>query len=454
MPPQMGWQGIVALVVFAAAILLIAVDAIDLTLAVIVGAGILIASGVTTLRTAVGYVAEAHETIALFFGGMVLVRAFAPTGIFEWIGIRICQLSRGSGKRMLFLILIAIAPFAAVLPNAIIVILLAPVVIRIAENFETDFVPLLFLLVFFANSSGLLTLVGDPASFVVGDAINIGFLGFLRLVTPGAVLAILAIVALVPWLFRPLWKLDHKSQRQLELPQIRAPFLVPAGAVIVVLEVGFFVFGDMLTVPLYPAAVALLGSVLALAIVHASGLDSVEAILRDVDWTTLIFFCCVFVMVGAMADHGVLAYAALAMTNLFGHNLALATLSMLFGLGVVSTVVPNIPMAVAMVPLLKGYAVNIGLATPAMISATYKGEFPAAVIPLFLAMMFAATLGGNATIIGSSSNLIAIGISAQHGRRIRFVEFAKYGIWITMVQLVVSAAYIGLRFLLPAAINH
>ncbi len=274
MPPLMGWQGIVALIVFAAAILLIAVDAIDLTLAVIVGAGILIASGVTTLRTAVGYVAEA-QTIALFFGGMVLVRAFAPTGTFESIGVRLCQLSRGSGKRLLLRILMVIALIGAVLPNAIIVILLAPVMIRIAEYFETDFTLLLFLLVFVANSSGLLSLVGDPASFVVGDAMNIGFVGFLRIVTPGAVLAILALMALVPSLFRPLWKIDYKSERPLELPQIRAPFLVLAGAVILVLEVGFFIFGDMLTVRLYPAAVSLLGSVLALAIVHASGLDSV-----------------------------------------------------------------------------------------------------------------------------------------------------------------------------------
>jgi Na+/H+ antiporter NhaD/arsenite permease-like protein len=206
---------------------------------------------------------------------MVLARAFAPTGIFEWIGVRICQLSRGSGKRLLLGLLIVISPIAAVLPNAIIVILLAPALIRIAEYFETDFTPLLFLLVFLANSSGLLTLVGDPAAFLVGDAMNVGFVGFLRIVTPGAVLTMLALVALVPWLFRPLWKMNHKSGRQLELPQIRAPFLVLAGTVIVVVEVVFFMFGDMLTVPLYPAAVSLLGSVLALAIVHASRLDSV-----------------------------------------------------------------------------------------------------------------------------------------------------------------------------------
>jgi Na+/H+ antiporter NhaD/arsenite permease-like protein len=448
----MGWQGIVALIVFAAAIFLIAIDAIDLTLAVIVGAGILIASGVTTVRAAVGYVAEAHETIALFFGGMVLVRAFAPTGIFEWIGVRVYQLSRGSGKRLLLGILLMIAPICAFLPNATTVILLAPVLIRIAEYFDTDFAPLLFLLVFVANTSGLLTLVGDPSSFVVGTAINMSFVEFLRVVTPGAVLAILALLALVPWLFRPLWK-SQKSERQLELPQIRAPFLVLAGAIILVIEVVFFLLGEKLTVPLYPAAVSLLGSVLALAIVHQSGLDFVSAILQDVDWPTLVFFCCVFVLVGAMADNGVLAYAALLMPHLFGRDLALASLSMLFGLGLISAVVPNIPLVVAMTPLVKGYAVNIGLATPAMMSADYTGQFPAATIPLFLAMMFAGTLGGNATMVGASANLIAVGVSAEHGRRIKFVEFAKYGIRVTIVQLVVSGAYIFFRFLLPT-IHH
>jgi len=450
----MGWQGVVALVVFATAILLIAADVINLTLAVIVGAGILVASGVTTVRDAVGYVAEAHETIALFFGGMVLVRAFAPTRIFEWIGVRVYQLSRGSGRRLLLGIVMVIAPICAVLPNATTVILLAPVLIKIAEYFETDFVPLLFLLVFIANSSGLLTLVGDPASFVVGDAMNIGFVGFLHLVTPGAVLAILAVVVLVPWLFRTVWQIEHKSERELELPQIRAPLLVVAGAVIVVLEVTFFMLGEKLTVPLFPAAVSLLGSVLALAIVHQSGVDTVDAILRDVDWTTLVFFCCVFVMVGAMADHGVLAYAARAMTNLFGRNLALASLSMLFAVGALSAIVPNIPLVVAMVPLVKGYAVNIGQASPAILRANFAGQVPAAIVPLFLAMMFGGTLGGNATMVGASSNLIAVGVSAQHGRRITFVEFAKYGIRVTVVQLVVSAAYIALRFLLRAGIHR
>jgi len=96
---NLDWQGILAIIVFASVILLIAFDVINLTLAAILGAAVLRASGVTTVSQAVGYVAEAHATIALFFGGMVIVRAFTPTGIFEFIGVLVYRLSKGSGKR-------------------------------------------------------------------------------------------------------------------------------------------------------------------------------------------------------------------------------------------------------------------------------------------------------------------------------------------------------------------
>jgi len=452
---NLDWQGIFAIIVFAFVILLIAFDVINLTLAAILGAAVLRASGVTTISQGVGYVAEAHATIAMFFGGMVLVRAFAPTRIFEWLGVQVYRLSKGSGKRLLLGIVVVTSPICAFLPNATTVILLAPVLVKIAEYFEIDFAPLLILLVFIANSAGLLTLVGDPATFVVGDGINIGFVGFLKALTPGAVLAILVVVVMMPFLFRSIWQIERKPGPPLELPPIRAPLVVIAGGVIVALELVLFVVGErLIEPPLYPAGVALLGSALALAVVHQSGLDSIDAILRDIDWSTLIFFMCVFVMVGSMSEHGVMSYAAQVMTALFGRNLAFASIALLFAVGALSSVIPNIPLVVAMVPLVKRYVVGIGLADASLLSAGYKGQFPAAVLPLFFALMFGGTLGGNATMVGASSNLIAVGISAQNGRRIRFGEFARYGLKVTAVQLVVSAAYIALRFLLPARIHH
>jgi Na+/H+ antiporter NhaD/arsenite permease-like protein len=247
MPTQLSleWQGTVSIVIFTAVILLIAFDVINLALAAILGAATLVAAGVITINRAVGFVAEAHSTIVLFFGGMVIVRAFAPTRIFEYLGVLVYRGSKGSGKRLLLGIVLVTAPICAFLPNATTVILLAPVMIRIAEYFEIDFAPLLIRLVFIANSAGLLTLVGDPASFVVGDSIHIGFVGFLKALSPAGVLAILAVVALMPILFRPIWNLRRSDARALELPEIRSPRVVLAGGVIIAAEVLLFVLASI-----------------------------------------------------------------------------------------------------------------------------------------------------------------------------------------------------------------
>jgi Na+/H+ antiporter NhaD/arsenite permease-like protein len=446
--PVTGWQGLLTTVAFASVLLLIAFDLAHPTLAAILGAALLVATGVVSLSRAVTFVAEAHATIALFFGGMVIVRVFAPTRIFEYLGMQVYRRSKGSGKRLIVGIIAVTAPICAFLPNATTVILLAPVIVQISEYFEIDFAPLLILLVFVANSAGLLTLVGDPASFLIGDAIRIGFVGFLKAASPGGVLAILALVAATPFLFRSIWTLQRNDQMTSEPPKILFPRAVAAGGLIIVLEVVLFVFGEYLSVPLYPAAVSLLGSALALAIAQQTHIDTIENILSDIDWSTLIFFMCAFVMVGAMADHGVMSHPARAMTVLFGQNVARATIALVFLVGALSALVPNIPLVVGMVPVVKAYSVTIGLA-PASFMSAYSQALTGPALPLFLAMMFGATLGGNATMIGASSNMIAVGVSAQNGRRIKFPEFARYGIPVVAVQLAVSALYLAARFLLP-----
>ena len=99
-----------------------------------------------------------------------------------------------------------------------------------------------------------------------------------------------------------------------------------------------------------------------------------------------------------------------------------------------------------MVPLVKQYAVGAGLATAVQMDAA-AARVPNAVLPLFVAMCFGATLGGNATLIGAASNLVAVGICARAGRPVTFIAFLRYGAPVTVVQLAVSAAYVWLRFL-------
>ncbi len=120
----------------------------------------------------------------------------------------------------------------------------------------------------------------------------------------------------------------------------------------------------------------------------------------------------------------------------------LGALVLLFLVGILSSVVPNIPLVVAMVPLLKEYLVNINLASPDILNPDFSGHLPPEVLPLFYAMMFGATLGGNGTLVGASSNIVAAGVSEQHGQPISFKTFLKYGFPVMAMQLVVSALYV------------
>jgi Na+/H+ antiporter NhaD/arsenite permease-like protein len=182
---------------------------------------------------------------------------------------------------------------------------------------------------------------------------------------------------------------------------------------------------------------------LALLLAHQSKIDTVPNILRDVDWSTLICFMSTFVIIGSLEKTGVTAYLARLLAVVVGNNITIDAIVLVFTVGLLSSVVPNIPLVVAMVPLLKQYVVNIGIAGPEVLSPDFAGQFPTAVLPLFYAMMFGATLGSNGTLVGASSNIVAAGISEQHGRLISFHRFLHYDLPTMAVQLVVAAGFVG-----------
>jgi Na+/H+ antiporter NhaD/arsenite permease-like protein len=421
---------------------------VHLTIAAFLGALLLVFANVMTLEEAVGYIGNSHGTLGLFFGVMVLVRAFEPTKIFDYLATQMVLLAKGQGKRLLLGIVAITTPICAVLPNATTVMLLAPLIPPMAEEIGINFVPLLILMVFVANSAGLLTIVGDPATFIVGDAINISFTDYLLRLSLGGVIAVATVTATLPFLFRKVWNTKLENLEQLPHPQINHPRVLAVGAVIIAFVLIFFVIGESLPVPISPAAVALLGAALALLLSHQSKIDSVNNILRDVDWSTLIFFMSIFVLIGGLEKTGVINGLSGILAIILGKNIVLGSLVLIFFVGILSSVVPNIPLVVAMVPLLKQYIVNVGLAPDAVLASDFQGQFPPEVLPLFYAMMFGATLGGNGTLVGASSNIVAAGISEQHRRRISFKTFLHYGIPVMLLQLVTSALYVLFRFLL------
>jgi Na+/H+ antiporter NhaD/arsenite permease-like protein len=210
----------------------------------------------------------------------------------------------------------------------------------------------------------------------------------------------------------------------------------------------FFVVGESLPTPVAPAAVALLGAALALLLAHHSKIDSLNHILRDVDWSTLIFFMSIFVLIGGLEKTGVIGSLSGILALVLGRNIVLGAIVLLFFIGLISSVVPNIPLVVAMVPLLEQYVVKTGMAPATVLDPNFQGQLPPEVLPLFYAMMFGATLGGNGTLVGASSNIVAAGISELHGRRISFKRFLRYGLPVMGLQLLTSATFLTLRFLM------
>jgi Na+/H+ antiporter NhaD/arsenite permease-like protein len=437
---------LIAAVTFIAAIAISITEWMPLVLSALLGALILVITNVMTLPEAIGYIGKSYSTLALFFGVMVLVRVLQPTKIFEYLGTQVVIWARGRGDRLLLGIVAITTPICAVLPNATTVMLIAPIIPAMAIELGVDFVPLLILLVFVANSSGLLTIVGDPATFIVGDGINLSFADYLMRLSLGGVLAIAVTILLLPILFRGIWQTRLQTLANLPHPRIEHPVVLGLGAVIMAGVLVFFVVGEMLPIPLTPATVALFGAALALLLAHLTKLDRVERILSDLDWSTLIFFMSIFVLIGGLEKTGILDRLSNVLALVLGKNITIGTIALVFITGVISSLIPNIPLVVAMMPLLKQYLLEVGMISPLMAQSDYAGQFPDAVLPLFYGMMFGATLGGNATLVGASSNIIAAGVAQKYGKPISFGQFLRYGIPVASLQLLVAALYLALRF--------
>lgn len=439
---------IVAAVTFTAVIVSILTERLHLTVAAFLGALILIFAHVMTLGQAIGYINQSHATLALFFGVMVLVRAFEPTNIFAYLGTQMVVMAKGEGKRLVLAVIAITTPICAVLPNATTVMLLAPLLPPIAQEIGIDFVPLLILMVFVANSAGLLTLVGDPATFIVGDSINLSFNDYLMRCSLGGAIAVATILILAPFLFRDIWNKKLDDMNTLPHPEINHPKVLMLGGLLVAIVLLFFVIGESLPTPIPPASVALLGAAMALLLASQSKIDTVHNILRDVDWSTLLFFMSTFVLIGGLEKTGVINSISGVLAVILGKNIALGSIALLFLVGLLSSVVPNIPLVVAMVPLLKQYLVNVDLIGPQFLEPGFQGQFPPEVLPLFYAMMFGATLGGNGTLMGASSNIVAAGVAEMHGGNMSFKTFLKYGIPTMFAQLITAALFVTVAFLI------
>lgn len=421
-----------AVATFLIAYIAIASEKVSRIAVALTGAGAMFIIGATDFEKAF----YDHTTgvdwnvIFLLLGMMIIVSIIHKTGIFEFLAIKAIQLSKGNPRTSLIYLTLLTAFASALLDNVTTILLAVPMTFIVCRYLQVSPVPFILVQVFASNIGGASTLIGDPPNIIIASKANLSFIWFLEHMAPVALVALLLMIPIWIFMFRKdlvnnpsarseIAKLDAKSR-------ITDKTLTLKSLVVLIGVLIAFSFHTILHVE--PAVIALFGAGILVAI---SGLKPKDYV-ADIEWATLVFFIGLFIMVGALVNVGALSNFAQMLKDIFGENIPLATFSILGISAVISGVVDNIPYVASMAPVVGDLIVGI----------TEKSQHA-----LWIALAFGADFGGNATIIGASANLVAIGLAKKNGIHISFWQFAKYGLVTTFITVLVIVPYLQIFYL-------
>jgi Na+/H+ antiporter NhaD/arsenite permease-like protein len=425
-----------ALSVFATAYVVIVTERFNRTLVALLGAAAMVAIGAVR-----GHEIFSEDTgidwnvIFLLFGMMVIVGILRQTGVFEFLAIWSAQRARARPFRMMVLLVLITALASALLDNVTTVLLVAPVTLLLCERLALDPVPFLLAEVMASNIGGAATLIGDPPNIIIGSRAGLGFNDFVVHLAPIVLVLMLVFVGLC-WL---LWgrRLRYDADRAEAVMRLEPRetitdprLLVRVGVVLLLVLVGFVTHT---VTHLEPSLVALLGAGAAVLVARVPH----PVYLEEIEWETLLFFVGLFVMVGSLVHQGVIGELAATLTARIGDNYAPAAQGLLVGSAVLSGIVDNIPYVATMAPLVHE------LVGPA-------SGLPPEQQSLWWALALGADLGGNATAIGASANVVVTGIAKRNGYPISFWTFTRYGLVVTAVTIGLCVPYVALRYFVLA----
>jgi len=419
-----------AIAVFIVVLFVFAVDLVHRTPAALAGAVLLVIVGAIGQEEAIE--AVHWETLGLLVGMMILVGILKDSGVFGYLAIKSAQLAGGRPGLVLIYLAAITALLSAFLDNVTTVLLMFPVTLVIAQILEEDPIPFLIVEVLASNIGGTATLVGDPPNIIIGTVVEeLTFMDFIVNLAPPIVAILLVTLGLV-WLVHGR-KLRTTEEDRRGVMALEAgeeiedrKLLVRAGAVCAATVVGFFL--QQIT-GLNPAIVALAGAAVAMLVCS----PEIESVLHEVEWPTILFFVGLFVMVGALESTGFIDLVAESLASASGSPAGMAMVVM-WGSGIASGVVDNIPFTATMIPVIEGLA-------------EARGYDVATTEPLWWSLSLGACLGGNFTLIGASANLVVAGLVAREGMTtFTFLRFMLWGFPLTLVALVISSAYVLLFY--------
>ena len=423
-------QIILAVAVFVGAYVFIAIDKVSRVTVALVGAALMVVIGATDDH-GIFFSEESGidwNVIFLLLGMMIIVGILKQSGVFEYLAIWAAKRAKGRPFVIMVMLVVITAVLSAFLDNVTTVLLIAPVTLLICDRLAAPPIPFLIAEVMASNIGGTATLIGDPPNIIIASRAGLTFNDFIVNLAPIVALLLVVFVGLCWLMFRKQLRYDaSRVERVMALNEREAirdvPLLIKSLVVLGLVLVGF-ILHSMIHVE--PAIVALLGAGL---LVLLARLET-RKVFADVEWETLLFFVGLFIMVGSLVNLGIIETIGRVATEAVGENYFGAASGLLFGSAFFSGIVDNIPYVATMAPLTNDIVQAGG----------------AAAHPLWWALALGADLGGNATAIGASANVVVLGIAKRNGHPISFWQFTKYGLVVTAVTISLSLPYLWLRY--------
>ena len=417
---------IISIVIFLLVMAAIVSEKVHRAAASLAGAVILLATHVLTVDSAIEHVDV--NTIGVLVGMMLFVAVVKNSGLFEYIAIKSAKLTHGKPWAIMAVFAIITAVLSAFLDNVTTVLLVGPMTLAITSILNVNPIPFMLTQILASNMGGTATLIGDPPNIMIGSEAGLGFADFILNTAP-IVVIIMAVSLLCFYLMfgRKLKVSDDAMQAVMELDENRAikdkSLLIKSVVMIGLVVIGFMFHSSL---GMESCTIALLAAVIMMIV----GKQDAEDVIMGVEWSTILFFIGLFVVVGGMEETGVIDQLATLLIGMTGGDMVLTMLIILWVSAIVSSFLDNIPFVAPLIPMILAIQAESGMD----------------VTPLWWALSLGACLGGNGTLIGASANVVLSGISNKNGYPITFMSYLKVGFPMMILSVAISMVYLLLRF--------
>jgi Na+/H+ antiporter NhaD/arsenite permease-like protein len=430
----------IATLIFVGVLVLIATGKLHNTLAALVGASLIyFVSYIGYPINENLYIFNFHQSlfyvdwnvIFLIMGMMIIIAVVENTGIFQWLAFTAYRISGGKMILLLPILMLITGIASAFLDNVTTMLLMTPISVQIALSLGLSPLVLLIPEVMASNVIGISTLIGTPTNILIGSYAHLSFNDFLVNLTPGVIMAFIGLALYSYLTYRKQLSGSQDTSALLlerlgQQASITEPIHLKKAGVIGFFMLLLFMFGER--IHLIPAVTALLGATALMVWIR----PNIEEMIEAVDWTTLVFFISLFIVVGAIQEVGLISFIAEEIGIMVGDNLLLAVLVVIWFSAILSTVIANIPFTAAMLPVI-GY-----------LTITIPG---AQSMVLFYCLSVGSAMGGNGSLIGASANMVTSGIAERAGYPITYVYFFKKGFPALLITVTLATIWLLIRFL-------